>query len=149
MLPQFEHESRERMGKVHAGLGNRYQSTFGQLTAGQQALTEARNRALLERDIYDSGQDRYAKMLENTTKLGEMFKSAQESRQRPYLSLAELLKYPGANTSSYNQTLVDRYGRRIQGTQNVQTSTPTPQKPFWQELALGIASNPSTFGAIG
>lgn len=105
--PAFEKQSQIDMGKVIAGLGNQYSSTYGQLTAGQQALNEGLARAQMENDIYNSGQKLYDQMVQRGQTLGGMYDQANKDQLMPYQTLGQVF---GQTASPYTQMFASRLG---------------------------------------
>lgn len=138
MTPAFERQQAQGFGAAEAGLGNQYNSTFGQLTMHDRANQDAIASAGLQKSIYDAGNARYEQMLGDAGQYGNLASSAQQTRLSPYATLGSMLGTTGSNTSNYNNTLSNLYGTQMQGylQQNQQQN---------QALA-GIGS---TVGSIG
>lgn len=109
MQPQFERQYENSLADITAGLGNRYFSTFGQLTGAQKARELARDRALMEEDIYQAGEQGLDRQIGRAGSLGDLLTNAMNIRQSPYMALAQLLGVAGANAQGTNSTAVGMY----------------------------------------
>lgn len=122
MEPAFNRQMEEQMGHIQAGLGNKYMSTFGQLTAGREAQNEGIARAQLESNIYGEGQKLYDQLvgrgnvlagISNTGAQG--YQNAANAFVQPYEGLGNALKTGAASVSSANQNLIDLYNAQLGG----------------------------------
>ena len=111
--PQFEDMYERGVADVTSGLGNKYFSTFGQLTASQRAKDLALARGELERDIYESGEKGLDRLIARMGSSSDLLSAAMNARMIPYQTLGQLLQVAGANQSGSNQAAIGAYSPYI------------------------------------
>lgn len=109
LIPQFENTAQNARSDLTGRLGNRYFSTFGQLTGNQQALEEGRQRAGLNMDIENQAQAAFDRELTRTAGLGTLAGATQEARLAPYTTLAQLQGTGNQAVGNYNNALASMY----------------------------------------
>lgn len=154
MEPAFNQQADKDMATSIAGLGNRYAGTFGQLTAGQQAINNGIGRANLEKSIYDSGQAAYDRNLGRATTFGGINSQAQQIRMAPYNFLNQALVAGGQNTGNYNNAQNAQFGTQanIYGTQGQMYQSDQYQQAMLLQALTGLqkaAGNAASGGATG
>lgn len=92
MRPQFEQSANQYLGQTEAGLGNRYKSTYGQLTLDQASKNTGLARAQLEGDIYNQGQSYIDNLYNRGSTSANIASAAQNQQYAPYQLLAQLLQ---------------------------------------------------------
>lgn len=147
MEPAFQMESDKRMADTIAGLGHRYQGTFGQLTAQQQALNEGLARANLEKGIYDSGQTMLAQNMTNTQNMGAILGGIQGLRYQPYVTLAQLLNPTGNNLANFNNANNANYQNQLNAwqAQNAQSQGSGNHAALGSMIGMGLGAIAAPF----
>jgi len=149
MRPAFQQESDKRFGQVLTGLGNRLQGSYGLMTAQQQAMNEGLAKAQMEKEIYNSGQDQYDRMIGRAGNYGSLTSSVQDIRQKPAMNLAKIAGTIGPNVTGYGSNLANIYGSQ---SGNYQAQVQAYRSPLQQFSALagtaaGVAGAIPTGGA--
>lgn len=142
MVPAFQRQQAQSFGAAEAGLGNQYNSTFGQLTLHDKANQDAIAAANLQQQIYNAGNQRYSQMLADAGQAGNLADQAQQIRMTPYGTLTSALGTGGQTTNAYNNTLANLYG-----TQANMYNQLVQQQTAQQQAAASIAG--SAIGAGG
>lgn len=123
MEPTFNQALAQQTGAAKAGLGKRYFGTFGQLSMNEMANQQARARATLEKDIYDSGQSAYNQLLSRAAQMMGLSSGIQSSYLQPYELMGNLLTQGGSNVTGYNNALSSIYSSQVAGSQPQQQSS--------------------------
>lgn len=125
MQPAFDQTLSEQLGKSISGLGNRYAGTFGQLTLADQARQQALAQATLNKNIYDSGQDAFQRLLSQAGQYQGLASGAQTVRLQPYELMGNILNQAGSNVTGYNNANVGSYAAQQQAAGQQQSGLST------------------------
>lgn len=120
LYPQFDSVYNDTYGDAIAGLGNRYGSTFGALTAADTAGKLARAKAGLDLDIYQAGQEQVDTEINRLGQLGNLTSLDQARLTQNYapiiggLTAAENVRQ-GSNNAANQQynAQVNQYSAQL------------------------------------
>lgn len=109
-MPAFQRQQEISQGAATAGLGNRYFSTFGQLTKNVDAQNAAIAAGTMGQNIYNAGNTQLQNMYQNANSAGQLETNAQNDRLAPYTALGTITAQNQPGVTSVNSTNSNNYG---------------------------------------